>query len=106
MIERRDVFQAIADPTRRSILLKLANGPLNIAQLAEDFAITRQAISKHVRILKECEMIKVVQSGREQLCEAQLGKLEEVSDWISASKQVWNQRFEKLDQFLQQQKNS
>ncbi|TCD01410.1 ArsR/SmtB family transcription factor [Pedobacter psychroterrae] len=102
MIERRDVFQAIADPTRRMIINKLANGPLNITQVGEDFGISKQAIAKHIKILSECGVITVRQQGREQICEAELAKLDEVVDWVAASRKLWNQRFEKLDKFLHQ----
>ena len=100
MIERRDVFQAIADPTRRMILQKLSGGPLNIGQIVEDSGITRQGIAKHIKVLNECGMISVTQSGREQFCEARLDQLDEVVDWVNASRKLWSQRFEKLDEFL------
>ncbi len=104
MIERRDVFQAIADPTRRMIILKLSRGPLNIAQISKDFGISRQGIAKHIRVLSECGMVAVTQKGREQFCEAQINKLDEVIDWVHASRKLWNQRFENLDKFLKSTK--
>ena len=100
MIERRDVFQAIADPTRRMIISKLAQGPLNITQIGEDFGMSKQAIAKHIKILNECGIISMSQKGREQICEAQLGSLNEVTNWVTESRKLWNQRFEKLDKFL------
>ncbi|RPD38799.1 ArsR/SmtB family transcription factor [Chitinophaga barathri] len=100
MIERRDVFQAIADPTRRMIIQKLSRGPLNLAGIGEDFGISRQAIAKHIKVLNECGMISVTQKGREQFCEAHLGKLDEVLSWVAESRKVWNQRFDKLEKFL------
>lgn len=105
MIERRDVFQAIADPNRRMIIQKLSQGPLNIGQIVEDSGISRQGIAKHIKVLNECGMISVTQKGREQFCEANLNKLDEVVDWVSASRKLWNQRFEKLDKFLEETKN-
>lgn len=102
MIERRDVFQAIADPTRRMIIQKLSQGPLNIAQIGEDFGISRQAIAKHIRILSECGIISMSQKGREQVCEARLDLLDEVTNWVTESRKLWNQRFEKLDKFLKE----
>jgi len=102
MIERRDVFQAIADPTRRMIIQKLSQGPLNIAQIVEDFGTSRQAIAKHIRILNECGIISMSQKGREQVCEARLDQLNEVTDWVTESRKIWNQRFEKLDKFLKE----
>ncbi|MGZ3872683.1 MAG: ArsR/SmtB family transcription factor [Mucilaginibacter sp.] len=104
MIERRDVFQAMADPTRRMIIHKLSAGPLNIAHIVEDFGITRQGIAKHLKILNECGMITLTQKGREQYCEARLEQLEEVTDWVSTSRSLWSQRFEKLDKFLAETK--
>jgi len=106
MVERRDVFQAIADPTRRVIIHKLAQGPLNIAQIVEDFDMSRQAIAKHIKVLKECGMISITQQGREQVCEAKIDQLDEVVDWVTKSRTLWNQRFEKLDQFLQNSKSN
>lgn len=100
MIERRDVFQAIADPTRRIIISKLAKGALNLTQIGEDLDMSKQAIAKHVKILRECGMISISQKGREQVCEARLEQLNQVSDWVTESRKLWNQRFEKLDQFL------
>lgn len=104
MIERRDVFQAIADPTRRMIILKLSGGPLNIGQIVEDSGITRQGIAKHLKVLNECGMISLTQKGREQFCEARLEQLDEVIDWVIASRKLWNQRFKKLDKFLAETK--
>jgi len=100
MIERRDVYQAIADPTRRMIIQKLSSGPLNIGQIVTDSGITRQGIAKHLKILSECGLVSVTQKGREQFCEAQLDQLDEVIDWVNASRRLWNQRFKKLDKFL------
>ena len=100
MIERRDVFQAIADPTRRMIISKLAQGPLNITQIGDDFEMSKQAIAKHIKILNECGIVSMSQKGREQVCEAQLGQLDEVIDWVTDSRKLWNQRFAKLDKFL------
>jgi len=100
MIERRDVFQAIADPTRRIIISKLSQGALNITQIGEDLDMSKQAIAKHIKILRECGVIVMNQKGREQVCEVQLGQLDEVSDWVMQSRKIWNQRFEKLDRFL------
>lgn len=100
MTERRDVFQAIADPTRRMIIRKLSGGALNIGQIVEDSGITRQGIAKHLKVLHECGVITLTQMGREQLCEARLDQLDEVVDWVNASRKGWNQRFKKLDKFL------
>jgi DNA-binding transcriptional ArsR family regulator len=100
MIERRDVYQAIADPTRRMIIQRLSGGALNIGQIVEDSGITRQGIAKHLKVLNECGMITLTQKGREQFCEAKLDRLDEVVDWVTESRKLWGQRFEKLDKFL------
>jgi DNA-binding transcriptional ArsR family regulator len=100
MIERRDVFQAIADPTRRMIIQKLSGGALNLAGIGEDFDMSRQAIAKHIKILNECGIISITQKGREQFCEAKLGQLDEVIDWVFESRKLWKQRLDKLDKFL------
>lgn len=105
MITRRDVFQAIADPTRREIIQRLAKEPLNLNTIAEDFDVSRQAVSKHIQILTECGLIIITQKGRERFCEAQLGKLTEVVDWVEQSRKHWINRFEKLDQYLNELKS-
>jgi DNA-binding transcriptional ArsR family regulator len=104
MIERRDVYQAIADPTRRMIIQKLSGGALNIGQIVEDSGITRQGIAKHLKVLNECGMITLTQKGREQFCEARLDQLDEVVDWVNKSRKLWGQRFDKLDKFLAETK--
>lgn len=105
MIIRRDVFQAIADPTRRQIIEKIAAGPMHLNAIAETFNSSRQAISKHIQILTECGLVVVTQKGRERYCEARLEQLDEVSDWVQESKKQWLQKFEKLDHYLQKLKN-
>ncbi|MEO5564742.1 MAG: metalloregulator ArsR/SmtB family transcription factor [Chitinophagaceae bacterium] len=97
---RRDVFQAIADPTRRQIIGMVAHEPLNLNSIAEKFDVTRQAISLHVKILTECGLIVIKQQGRERFCEAKLDKLSEVSDWIDQYRELWNTRFSSLDKYL------
>ncbi|MDB5227883.1 MAG: winged helix-turn-helix transcriptional regulator [Bacteroidota bacterium] len=83
---RRDVFQALADPTRRDILALVANESLNLNAVAENFDISRPAISKHIKILTECGLITINQVGRERYCEATLQQLKEVSEWIQQFK--------------------
>ena len=100
MIERRDVFQAIADPTRRMIIQKLSGGPQNLAGIIKDFGVSRQAIAKHIKVLSECGMVAVTPRGREQICEVRLAQLEEVTHWVAESRKLWNQRFEQLEKFL------
>ena len=97
---RRDVFQAIADPTRRAIINKIAHQSLNLNSVAEDFDVSRPAISKHIKILTECGLIIIKQRGRERYCEAQLYKLHEVSDWIEQYRIFWNKKLGALEDFL------
>jgi DNA-binding transcriptional ArsR family regulator len=97
---RRDVFQAIADPTRREIIGMLAQKPLNLNTIAENFDVSRQAISLHVKILTECGLIVISKQGRERYCEAKLDKLNEVSDWIEQYRKFWTERFNALDKYL------
>ncbi|RZM23248.1 MAG: ArsR family transcriptional regulator [Pedobacter sp.] len=79
---RRDVFQAIADPVRREILGLIAFQPMNLNTIADQFSISRPAISNHIKILEECGMVVINQKGRERYCEAKLDTLGEVNDWI------------------------
>ncbi|MGF6847470.1 DNA-binding transcriptional ArsR family regulator [Chitinophaga sp. W3I9] len=102
---RRDVYQAIADPTRREIINLIAAQSYNVNAIAEKFDMTRQAISLHVKILEECGLLVIKQSGRERFCEVQLDQLDEVVTWIDQSRKLWTRRFEKLDKYLQQQKS-
>jgi len=97
---RRDVFQAIADPTRREILGILANQPLNLNSVAEKFDVSRPAISKHIKILTECGLITVHIEGREHYCEAKLDKLSEVSDWIEQYRKFWEDKLDSLEKYL------
>src|SRR5579883_1276259 len=97
---RRDVFQAIADPTRRSILRLLAYRALTLNAIAQNFDISRPAVSKHIKILTECGLVTVRQEGRERFCEAKPDKLDEVSAWVEQYKKIWNQRFDRLEAYL------
>jgi DNA-binding transcriptional ArsR family regulator len=97
---RRDVFQAIADPNRRAILSLLAQQRLTLNGVAENFRISRPAVSRHIKILKECGLVVVIPQGRERYCEARFGKLNEVSDWLEQYRQLWEQRFDRLDDIL------
>ena len=105
MDTRRDVYQAIADPTRRDILSLLTKESLNLGTLAEQFDMSRQAVSLHVKILKECGMISIIREGRERYCELEPAKLAEVDDWLKPFRQLWEQRLNRLDQVLEQLKN-
>jgi len=97
---RRDVFQAIADPNRRAIIGLLANQKLTLSGVAEHFDISRPAISRHIKILAECGLVVVRQQGRERYCEARLDRLNEVSDWVEHYRKVWEQRLDRLDEYL------
>lgn len=97
---RRDVFQAIADPTRREIISLLSRQPLNVNALAEQFHVTRQAVSLHVKILEECGLISIRQQGRERQCEAKLDGLGEVSAWIAQYKGHWESKLDSLESYL------
>ena len=98
---RRDTFQAIADPNRRAILSLLAVQKLTLNGVAENFRISRPAISRHIKILRQCGLVVVSKQGRERYCEVRLDKLNEVSDWIEQSRQLWEQRLDRLDEYVQ-----
>lgn len=97
---RRDVFQAIADPTRREIINLVARRSLNLNSVAENFDISRPAISKHIKILTECGLIVIRQEGRERYCEARLEKLNEVSGWVDQYKRFWTEKLDALEEYL------
>jgi DNA-binding transcriptional ArsR family regulator len=99
---RRDVFQAIADPTRREIISMIAHQSLNLNSVAEKFHISRPAISKHIKILTECGLITINQKGRERHCEANLRKLNEVSEWVEQYKKFWTQKLDALENYLEE----
>lgn len=106
MTQSRDVFQAIADPTRRQIIHLLASKPLNVNAIAEKFDMTRQAVSLHIQYLNDCGLIDIKQQGRERYCQANIAKLDVVTDWVLESKKIWMHRFQSLDKFLQAKKKS
>lgn len=99
---RRDVFQAIADPTRREILNMISAKALNVNSVSEHFNVSRTAVYKHVKILTECGLVVVTQAGRERFCEARLEKLNEVSDWIDKYKKFWNVKLDSLENYLEE----
>jgi len=102
METRRDVFQAIADPTRRDIINMITHQALTPNALTENFNVSRQAISKHLQILTECGLIVVKQHGRERHYEAKLDLLDNVTKWIDEQQQVWAARFDRIDRLLQE----
>lgn len=97
---RRDVFQAIADPTRRSIIALIALQAMTPNAIAEHFNTTRQAISKHLRILTECELVKQEHQGREIYYQLEIDKMKEVDNWLEQFKKIWEDRFNQLDNVL------
>lgn len=99
---RRDVFQAIADPTRRDIINLLFHETLNLNSIAENFDISRPAISKHIKILTQCGLIEIKKEGRERLCKAQLKSLNQVSEWVEQYRIFWTQKLDALEKFLMQ----
>ena len=101
MITRRDIFQAIADPTRRAILVLIALQPMTPNAIAEHFDTTRQAISKHLRVLTECDLLTQKQEGREIYYQLQIDKMKEIDKWLDQFRKIWEGRFDKLDMLLQ-----
>ena len=100
MIQRRDVFQAIADPTRRQIINMTAGQPLSVNTIAERFDTSRQAISLHIKILIECDLLTIKKQGRERYCEAQLGQLQEVAVWVEQYRQHFESKLDNLETYL------
>jgi DNA-binding transcriptional ArsR family regulator len=99
---RRDVFQAIADPTRREIINMLAHQSLNLNSVADQFDVSRPAISKHIKILTECGLVVIKQQGRERYCEAKLDKLDAVSDWVEQYRKFWTTKLDSLERYLEE----
>src|SRR5437762_12447613 len=97
---RRDVFQAIADPTRRQIINLIAREPMNLNAIADQFDISRPAISQHIKILTECGIIEIRQQGRERFCEPRLDKLSEVALWIDQYRQHFERKLDALENYL------
>lgn len=96
------MFQAIADPTRREIVNLLAHKSMNLNSVAENFDISRPAISRHIRILTECGLVVIRQEGRERYCEAKLKKLNEVAEWVEQYKSFWNKKLDSLESYLEE----
>ncbi|MCW3070317.1 MAG: transcriptional regulator [Bacteroidetes bacterium] len=97
---KQDIFQAIADPTRRTILILIAVRAMTPNAMAEHFDITRQAVSKHIKVLQECELIKPEQSGREIYYHFNPKKMKEIDKWLEQFRVTWENRFTKLDKVL------
>ena len=103
---RRDVFQAIADPTRRAIITLIALQAMTPNALAEHFDTTRQAVSKHLRVLTECELVKQEHQGREIYYKLEIEKMKEIDKWLNQFRKIWETRFNQLDKVLSTIKNN
>ena len=97
---RRDIFQAIADPTRRAIIALIAVQAMTPNAIAEHFDTTRQAVSKHLRILTECELVSQEQKGREIYYSLEIQKMKEVDKWLEQYRKIWETRLNQLDDLL------
>ena len=97
---RRDIFQAVADPTRRAIILLIALQAMTPNAIAEHFDTTRQAVSKHLRILTECELVKQEHQGREIYYSLEIDKMKEIDQWLEQYRRIWENRFNQLDNVL------
>jgi len=97
---KRDIFQAIADPTRRAIIALIALQAMTPNAIAEHFETSRQAVSKHLRILAECEIVRHEQKGREIYYTLEIEKMKEIGEWLEQYRKIWESRFEELDVLL------
>ncbi|MDP4286202.1 MAG: metalloregulator ArsR/SmtB family transcription factor [Bacteroidota bacterium] len=97
---RRDIFQAIADPTRRAIIALIAFQAMTPNAIAENFNTTRQAVSKHLQILTECRLVKQEQQGREIYYSLEIEKMKEIDKWLGQFRKIWESRFNELDKVL------
>ena len=102
---RRDVFQAIADPVRRDIIEILSKNPMTVNAVAENFEVSRPAISKHIKILEECGLVIISQKGRERFCRIDPQQLVPAFMWIDRYRQLWEDRLDNFEQYLDQLKN-
>lgn len=105
METRRDIFQAIADPTRRAIIVLIALQAMTPNAIAEHFDTTRQAVSKHLRVLAECELVTQKQEGREIYYQLALDKMKEIDEWLDQFRKIWETQFNQLDVVLSKLKN-
>jgi DNA-binding transcriptional ArsR family regulator len=97
---RRDIFQAIADPTRRAIIALIAVQAMTPNAIAEHFDTTRQAVSKHLKILTECQLVKQEHQGREIYYQLEIDKMKEIDKWLDQFRKIWENRFDQLDKLL------
>ncbi len=101
-MSRRDVFQAIADPSRRDIIELLSEGPLTVNAVARQFKLTRQAVSLHLKVLCECGVVHMHRQGRERICVARLEPMQQAAQWMQRFHSRWEQSMDKLDRYLYQ----
>jgi DNA-binding transcriptional ArsR family regulator len=97
---RRDIFQAIADPTRRAIIALIALQAMTPNSIADNFNTSRQSVSKHLRVLTECELVKQEQQGREIYYSLEIEKMKEIDKWLNQFRKIWESRFNQLDKVL------
>lgn len=97
---RRDIFQALADPNRRAILLLLASHTMSAGAIADQFDAARSTISKHIQILTECDLVEASVQGREIFYQIKMDRMEEIDHWVNELRKIWNQRFDRLEQYL------
>tara|TARA_R110002073_G_scaffold4213_1_gene27867 strand:- start:738 stop:1070 length:333 start_codon:yes stop_codon:yes gene_type:complete len=102
---RRDIFQAIADPTRRAILVLLTTQTMTAGAIAKNFKVARPTISKHIQILNECELVAANQQGREIYYQIKIDKMKEIDHWLEQFRKIWENRFGQLDTLLSTLKN-
>lgn len=102
---RRDIFQAIADPTRRAILVMLTTQTMTAGAIANNFEVARPTISKHIQILSECELVEANQQGREIYYQIKIDKMKEIDQWLEQFRKIWENRFGQLDNLLSTIKN-
>lgn len=100
MKARRDVYQAIADPTRRAIINLIAAAPHNVNVIAEKFDVSRQAISLHIKVLTDCGLVIMKQQGRDRFCEVRLEQLGEVDAWVAQYRKHWESRLDSLESYV------
>ncbi len=97
---KKDIFQVLADPTRRAILTLIATQAMTPTAMAEHFDVSRQAVSKHIKVLIECQLVKQEQTGRENYYLLNPMKMKEAADWLEPFRQLWEDRFDQLDDLL------
>jgi DNA-binding transcriptional ArsR family regulator len=103
---QKDIFRAIADPTRREIINLIAHQSMNLNAVADNFNMSRPAVSKHIKILTQCGLLIIKQQGRERFCKADLKQLKEITDWAGQYSRFWTQKLDDLNAFLTEEQNT